>query len=100
MAERLLLLSASNYDYTRRPFLFSCVRVMTGNNNSSGKQIDSKSNQWFGASVYSSGNDGVVVVSYLFVYFYFIYTANDFILRILRFELGRYFLSRTTLSHF
>ena len=36
---------------------------MTGNNNGTGGPIDEKSNQWFGASVSSSGEDGVIVVS-------------------------------------
>ena len=36
---------------------------MTGNNNDTGGPIDEKSNQWFGASVSSSGEDGVIVVS-------------------------------------
>ena len=36
---------------------------MTGNNNDTGAPIDEKSNQWFGATVSSSGEDGVVVVS-------------------------------------
>ena len=35
---------------------------MTGNNNDTGATIDEKSNQWFGATVSSSGEDGVVVV--------------------------------------
>ena len=35
----------------------------TGNNNDTGGPIDEKSNQWFGASVSSSGEDGVIVVS-------------------------------------
>ena len=33
------------------------------NNNSDGRQIDLKSDQWFGATLQSSGEDGVVVVS-------------------------------------
>ena len=36
---------------------------MTGNNNDTGGPIDDKSNQWFGASITSSGDDGVIVVS-------------------------------------
>lgn len=32
-------------------------------NSSTGDQIDEKNNQWFGASLYSSGEDGPVVVS-------------------------------------
>ena len=36
---------------------------MTGNNNDTGGPIDEKSNQWFGASISSSGDDGVIVVS-------------------------------------
>ena len=36
---------------------------MTGNNNDTGAPIDEKSNQWFGATVSSSGENGVVVVS-------------------------------------
>ena len=38
---------------------------MTGNNNDTGGPIDEKSNQWFGASLSSSGDDGVIVVSYI-----------------------------------
>ena len=37
---------------------------MTGNNNDTGVTIDEKSHQWFGATLASSGEDGVVVVSY------------------------------------
>ena len=33
-----------------------------GNNNASGTMIDDKSKQWFGASVHSSGQDGIIVV--------------------------------------
>lgn len=33
-----------------------------GNNNASGSMIDDKSKQWFGASVHSSGQDGIIVV--------------------------------------
>jgi hypothetical protein len=36
-----------------------------GNNNASGSQIDDKSGQWFGASVHSSGQDGIIVVRFL-----------------------------------
>ena len=35
----------------------------TGNNNGTSGPIDEKSNQWFGATVTSAGEDGVVVVS-------------------------------------
>ena len=35
-----------------------------GNNNASGVVIDDKSKQWFGASVHSSGPDGIIVVSF------------------------------------
>ena len=35
----------------------------TGNNNDTAGPIDEKSNQWFGATVSSSGEDGVIVVS-------------------------------------
>ena len=35
----------------------------TGNNNDTSGPIDEKSNQWFGATVTSAGEDGVVVVS-------------------------------------
>ena len=38
---------------------------MTGNNNDTGAPIDEKSNQWFGATVSSSGENGVVVVSFV-----------------------------------
>ena len=34
----------------------------SGNNNASGSMIDDKSKQWFGASVHSSGQDGIIVV--------------------------------------
>ena len=37
-----------------------------GNNNASGSMIDDKSKQWFGASVHSSGQDGIIVVSFHF----------------------------------
>ena len=37
---------------------------MTGNNNDTDGQIDQKSNQWFGATISSSGEDGVIVVSF------------------------------------
>ena len=40
---------------------------VAGNNNNSEAQIDSKSEQWFGATVRSSGEDGVILVSNLFV---------------------------------
>ena len=33
-----------------------------GNNNASGTMIDDKSKQWFGATVHSSGKDGIIVV--------------------------------------
>ena len=36
---------------------------ISGNNNASGVVIDDKSRQWFGASVHSSGPDGMIVVS-------------------------------------
>jgi len=36
--------------------------TILGNNNASGSQIDDKSGQWFGASVHSSGQDGIIVV--------------------------------------
>ena len=38
---------------------------MTGNNNDTGAPIDEESNQWFGATVSSSGENGVVVVSFV-----------------------------------
>lgn len=51
-------------------FLCSCdilsyldVDVSGNNNNSDYSQLDSKSYQWFGATVRSSGEDGVIVVS-------------------------------------
>ena len=37
---------------------------LSGNNNASGVVIDDKSRQWFGASVHSSGPDGIIVVSW------------------------------------
>ena len=39
-----------------------------GNNNASGSMIDDKSKQWFGASVHSSGQDGIIVVNLNFSY--------------------------------
>ena len=39
---------------------------LSGNNNDTGVTIDDKSHQWFGATVSSSGEDGVVVVSILY----------------------------------
>jgi hypothetical protein len=39
------------------------ILIPGNNNNSEGRQIDLKSGQWFGATVQSSGEDGVVVVS-------------------------------------
>ena len=47
-------------------FVYRCDVIpfdMTGNNNDTGGPIDDKSNQWFGASITSSGDDGVIVVS-------------------------------------
>jgi hypothetical protein len=39
--------------------------MFTGNNNNSrGVQVDKKSYQWFGASLATSGENGVVVVSF------------------------------------
>ena len=46
-------------------FVYRCDVIpfdMTGNNNDTGGPIDEKSNQWFGASISSSGDDGVIVV--------------------------------------
>ena len=40
---------------------------MTGNNNDTGGPIDEKSYQWFGASISSSGDDGVIVVRLSFL---------------------------------
>jgi hypothetical protein len=37
--------------------------IIPGNNMVEGKQIDEKSNQWFGATVKSSGEDGIILVS-------------------------------------
>jgi hypothetical protein len=39
------------------------IFTFSGNNNASGVVIDDKSRQWFGASVHSSGPDGIIVVS-------------------------------------
>ena len=39
------------------------LSAISGNNNASGVVIDDKSRQWFGASVHSSGPDGMIVVS-------------------------------------
>lgn len=36
---------------------------ISGDNNNSESVLDSKSNQWFGATVRSSGENGVIVVS-------------------------------------
>ena len=48
--------------------LFSWLNLehFAGNNNASGSMIDDKSKQWFGASVHSSGQDGIIVVSFHF----------------------------------
>ena len=54
----------SNRDFTLRSILFA------GNNNASGTMIDDKSNQWFGASVHSSGQDGIIVVRFTFNFVY------------------------------
>ncbi len=50
-------MSKDNHECTMIPF------DTTGNNNDTGTPIDDKSNQWFGATVTSSGEDGVVVVN-------------------------------------
>ena len=41
---------------------FTLSSIFAGNNNASGTMIDDKSKQWFGASVHSSGQDGIIVV--------------------------------------
>jgi len=46
------------------PRQYICLRFISGNNNASGVVIDDKSRQWFGASVHSSGPDGIIVVRY------------------------------------
>jgi hypothetical protein len=43
--------------------LFIFIFVSGHNRDSEGRQMDSKSGQWFGATVRSSGEDGVVLVS-------------------------------------
>ena len=43
-------------------YVYLCF--ISGNNNASGVVIDDKSRQWFGASVHSSGPDGIIVVRY------------------------------------
>lgn len=40
--------------------------LVTGNNLVNGKQIDEKSYQWFGATVKTSGEDGIILVSSCF----------------------------------
>ena len=42
--------------------LLTLSSIFAGNNNASGTMIDDKSKQWFGASVHSSGQDGIIVV--------------------------------------
>ena len=56
------------WDRIQLIFIYRCDVIpfdMTGNNNDTGVTIDDKSNQWFGASISSSGDDGVIVVSRL-----------------------------------
>ena len=51
-------------------FVYRCDVIpfdMTGNNNDTGGPIDEKSYQWFGASISSSGDDGVIVVRLSFL---------------------------------
>ena len=58
----------SSHDLMTYSWCFRCEMIpfdMTGNNNDTGGPIDEKSNQWFGASLSSSGEDGVIVVSYI-----------------------------------
>ena len=55
----------SNRDFTLSSILFA------GNNNASGTMIDDKSKQWFGASVHSSGQDGIIVVRFTFNFVYY-----------------------------
>ena len=57
-----------SHDLMTYSWCFRCEMIpfdMTGNNNDTGGPIDEKSNQWFGASLSSSGEDGVIVVSYI-----------------------------------
>lgn len=57
---------------TRMPFRCDQIPFDTsGNNNASGTMIDDKSKQWFGASVHSSGQDGIIVVRYLWTLEFF-----------------------------
>ena len=51
----------SNGDIT---ILLNLDLNFAGNNNASGSMIDDKSKQWFGASVHSSGPDGIIVVNF------------------------------------
>ena len=42
--------------------IWTLSSIFAGNNNASGTMIDDKSKQWFGATVHSSGKDGIIVV--------------------------------------
>ena len=74
----LIAASAKNSQGCRVPvadrilmiFVYRCDVIpfdMTGNNNDTGGPIDEKSYQWFGASISSSGDDGVIVVRLSFL---------------------------------
>jgi len=52
--------------------ILMCLLFFAGNNNEDGVPIDDKSKQWFGASVHSSGPDGVIVVRFWTFILYFI----------------------------
>ena len=51
-----------------RDYFLNLELNFAGNNNASGTMIDDKSKQWFGASVHSSGQDGIIVVNLNFSY--------------------------------
>lgn len=63
VSRRVAFLCAPSICYESIPS-HTYFRLFPGNNNNSeGRQIDLKSEQWFGATLQSSGEDGVVVVS-------------------------------------
>ena len=63
-----------------------------GNNNASGTMIDDKSKQWFGATVHSSGKDGIIVVRIILS---FSSGFWDLVLGSLRFVIGKLSLGFT-----
>ena len=62
--------TVSRPDVSNRDFTLSSI-LFAGNNNASGTMIDDKSKQWFGASVHSSGQDGIIVVRFTFNFVYY-----------------------------